>query len=65
MRDVEVSERKADRPPPLVRRPLRPEPMFRPFPYWRRAKRIYVEHWIAAAILILAFANAARLLVSG
>jgi hypothetical protein len=65
MRDTVVRYRKAVRPLRRAPRPGPPQPMFRSFPYWRRAKRIYVEHWIAAAILILAFANAARLLASG
>jgi hypothetical protein len=64
MRDDVVKVRKASRPMRTAPRPLPPDPMFRPFPYWRRAKRMYLEHWIAVAILILAFANAARLLAS-
>jgi len=65
MRKIALRERKVDRavrPPPPWSPPI---PMFREFPYWRRTKRILVEHWIAAAILLLAFANAARLLGAG
>lgn len=46
-------------------RPPRPEPpipMFREFPWWRHAKRFHVEHWVAGAIVLVAFANAVRLL---
>jgi hypothetical protein len=34
----------------------------RKVPYWRGARRIYFEHWVAAAMVALAFANAVRLL---
>lgn len=51
--------RPAQRPP----RARPPVPMFREFPYWRRARRIHLEHWVAAAIMLIAFANAARILV--
>jgi hypothetical protein len=46
------------RPP----RPSPPMPMFREFPFWRRIKRVHPEHWLAAGIVLIAFANAARAL---
>ena len=37
-------------------------PMVRKLPYWRRGRRVHLEHWVAGAIVALAFANAVRLL---
>ena len=64
MRAAVVRECKVERPARLLRRWLPPVPIVRSFPYWRRAERILFEHWIAAVILFLAIANAARLLAS-
>ena len=61
MAETRLRERPAT---PALRRPRSPPtvPVLRKVPYWRRARRIYIEHWVAGAIVALAFANAARLL---
>jgi hypothetical protein len=46
--------------PPV--RPPPPVPMIRRVPHWRRSGRVHIEHWIAGAIVVVAFANAVRLL---
>jgi hypothetical protein len=59
MAEARLRERRAT---PVVRHPRPPPPvrLLRRIPYWRRARRIYIEHWVAGAIVALAFANAAR-----
>jgi hypothetical protein len=66
MPETELEERrlKPAARPPRPPHPSPPVPMFREFPWLRRAKRLYPEHWLAAAILLLAFANAVRLLAT-
>jgi hypothetical protein len=55
-RTVEPASRPRHTSPPV--RPIRK------IPYWRRRKRILIEHWVAGAIVALAYANAVRLLLS-
>ena len=59
MAETRLRERTAK---PALRRPRPPPPvpLVRKVPYWRRARRLYIEHWVAGAIVALAFANAAR-----
>jgi hypothetical protein len=67
MPEASLKERGAKPVPKPAPRPFRPSPhvlVGRRFPFWPRSKRIHLEHWIAAAIVALAFANAARLLAS-
>jgi hypothetical protein len=54
-RTAEPAPRPSGTPPPVR--------LVRKFPYWRRRKRVHIEHWVAGAIIALAYANAVRLLL--
>ena len=61
MADTRLLERGA-KPVPRAHSPALRIAKVRKVPYWRRARRIYFEYWIAGAIVVLAFANVVRLL---
>ncbi|HYD25961.1 MAG TPA: hypothetical protein VEB68_14325 [Croceibacterium sp.] len=62
MTEVHLKERESL----AARRPYRgPRPKASGTPrivYWRRVQRVHGEHWLIAALLLAAFANAVRLL---
>jgi hypothetical protein len=61
MADTRLLERGA-KPVPRAHSPAPRIAKIRNVPYWRRARRIYFEHWMVGAMVVLAFANAVRLL---
>jgi hypothetical protein len=61
MADTRLLQRGA-KPVPRTHSPAPRVAKLREVPYLRRATRSYVEHWVAGAIIVLAFANAVRLL---
>jgi len=63
MAEADPNTRRVE-PARRLARPSLSVPTVRKLPRWCRTRRLHLEHWLAAAIVLLASVNALRLLAS-